>query len=150
MLYAFPENNIAFYHLHKTAGGTISRIISHALNEKRKIISTDKRFHQTMQWCSKRYDISNVKLATSLRNPYDQVISLYNWLRRGIKKSGHKAFQKKYRPEQLEVHTMSFGDFTSWYCDNWKSYFEWLQVNGKVSDFFLSKRKTFRKALPNS
>lgn len=145
MLYVFPENKIAFYHLHRTAGGTISRIIGKALNEKRLLIAQDKRCHETFEWCSKKYYTQKIQLVTSFRNPYDQVISLYNWIRKGIKDRFVRNLQKKCRPEQLKVHTMSFENFTDWYCDHWKSYFEWLQIDNKIPNFFFIKKENFQE-----
>ena len=147
MFYVFPKNKICFYHLHRTAGGTLSRVLKHLLKDKRFIIAQDKRCHETFKWCHQQYDTSALQLVTSLRNPYDQVISLYHWIRKGIKNSFIKSIQRKYRPEQLKVHTMNFEDFTDWYCDHWKSYDEWLQLDGNIPDYFFIKKESMQEGI---
>lgn len=148
MLKVYKDHNIGFFHIPRTAGGTVTKVFKQHLGPV-KMVRKNKHQHETMQWCADRYDISGLCLVTSIRNPYDQVVSLYYWLRRGRYNKYVRKLQEMLRPENLKTHDMDFGEFTGWYCDYWRSYWDWLQIDGEISDYHYIIKENLKEDLCN-
>jgi hypothetical protein len=123
MLLVWNEPKIAYLHVPKT-GGTSTRYVlndffGHFDLNTRETVGVHQRLEEI------EFDYLDYQLYTTIRNPYQHVISFYNWIN----------------------HNMTFTQFVYWYVENGKSYSEWLFVNGGLPDITILKTETLDEDL---
>ena len=145
MFFKYRGSNFIFYHYPKTGGSTIKyNIIKNKIDyipnhnelsligSLNKIFKIKAKYHNTEKFYKKNLKTSiykkSVKIA-SVRNPYDRVISLYNWIKRGSAYNDKLNFEKKLKIKKyvstlnrdyfliksknrvIRFNNMSFNDF---------------------------------------
>jgi len=101
MFFRFKNTNFFFYHIPKTAGSTVKYALSQNdldyniyyrnLNLNGilfKILNNKFRFHEDINLLKKIFKKNfyyEIVKFTTVRNPYDRLVSLYTWLKSGSK-----------------------------------------------------------------
>ena len=136
MLYVFPKHDLGYLHIPKTAGRTSSTSLKSVYGGAEYYRKLPGR-HEPLSYCRElvgHENFNKLKLVTTIRNPYDHVVSLYFWIRRGITSKKIRDAQTERNPAVLIVYDLSFPEYIDWYCENWRSYRDWLFVDGAVPD----------------
>jgi len=130
----FPKQKIAFFHIPKTAGRSITEFMKYRFGNSKIITKTGERHEplgDKLLILEKKYGVNfnDIDIITSIRNPYDLAVSLYHWVWRHRDDFGY--FVKK--PHALNALNLTFEE---WVC-NWfpiyhKNYRDFLSVDGQV------------------
>jgi hypothetical protein len=101
-VYLFKRNKIGFHHVPKTAGTSIRHYLSMVLSEEYTILGTQ---HVPIEKIYNKIP-KNMKVFTVIRNPYERLISLYNY--RKEKSIRRKKNKGKITASLAAVHNTSF------------------------------------------
>jgi hypothetical protein len=128
MIFIWQPENITFLHFPKTAGRTTREILMKKFGPA-KIFPSESNVHLPLEIIIDRYnvDVTNFKIYTTIRNPYQMLVSLYFWI-----KNKHKKRFDNINPSILPVYKMNFSEYINWYVDNRFSYKEFYQINNSI------------------
>ena len=129
---------IAFLHIPKTAGTSIKSYFMRCyqeglLGESGETVGSGRR-HDVLGYYAaklKGIEFSDLMVYASIRNPFAVVASLYffakqYWSTEWAADAGHQ--------ELKIVLEVDFAGFVSWYCKNWPSMFDFIEIDGEVPE----------------
>ncbi len=132
------EPKIAFLHIPKTAGTSIKSFFMRCYQEgllggSGELVGSGQR-HDVLGYYAaniKKFRFNDLTIYATIRNPFAVVASLYffarqYWSETGGVDVGH--------PELKIVTEVDFTEFVSWYCENWPSLFDFIEIGGKMPD----------------
>lgn len=148
MIY-FPEKRFAYIHIPKTSGTSFARLLQ--VSVSKGILGKGMRLgkvhepimkviekHEMREHAPREARLFNIGepirkiledayVVVTLRNPYAAIISLYFYAKQYIKERG------KAEIPGLEVVTkLTPQEFIVWYCENFPSYFDFLNIDGEL------------------
>lgn len=131
----YIDANVAFFHIAKTGGTSFNQFLRDSYSLDKLGVSrqrVDKEFR--LEKLKTKKDLlgaafDSIVIFTTIRNPYAQVVSFYFFLRDNIQKLGSAP---PICPELIVASQVDFAQFVQWYCDNFPSYFEFIEIDGKI------------------
>lgn len=144
---------VGFLHIPKTGGRSVKTIFQRELSPNDHLYSKIIGGHYPLSELIQAFDLSISKLDTiyaTVRNPYQRVVSEYNWYYQGLRDTFMRDKFLKIQPNLIEMEKMNFKEFIDWYWEKMLSYKDFLFVNGEFPSMVkLIRLETLQDSLKN-
>ena len=135
-MYLFPRHKLAFFHIPKTGGQSVSAFLIDALRQRGDL---EQEIQKTL-WHEPLTDkigvlgrarFDELTVLTVVRNPFAMVVSLKFWYEKKVAER-HPDWNDPRYPETVAVAGMTFAEYMSWWSEHVPSIGDYLLVDAEI------------------